>query len=62
VALCKETGIQKVVDTQESLVQAVAESNLRRQMQTVGGTWLLWGKLREYTVSIRRNIQTPAGN
>jgi hypothetical protein len=34
VALCKETGLQKVVDTQESLVQAVAESNLRRQTQT----------------------------
>jgi hypothetical protein len=34
VALCKETGLQKVVDTRESLVQAVAESNLRRQTQT----------------------------
>jgi hypothetical protein len=31
VALCKETGLQKLVNTQESLVQAVAESNLRRQ-------------------------------
>ena len=34
VALCQETGLQKVVDTQDSLVQAVAESNLRRQKQT----------------------------
>jgi hypothetical protein len=35
VALCKETGLQKVVDTQESLVQVVAESNyLRQQTQT----------------------------
>jgi hypothetical protein len=30
VSLCKETGLQKVVDTQESLVQVVSESNLRR--------------------------------
>jgi hypothetical protein len=33
VALCKEAGLQKVVDTQEYLVEAVAESNLRRQTQ-----------------------------
>jgi hypothetical protein len=34
VALCPETGLQKIVDTQDSLVAAVAKSNLRQQTQT----------------------------
>ena len=35
------TGITRIVETQEEIVAAAAESNLRRQMQTAGTTFCL---------------------